>query len=401
MPDLFDATRIKSLELKNRIVRSATHEGMSDENGFPQPALLKLYERLARGGAGLIVTGYARVSRDGNSNLLGMQAIDRDDHIPAYRELVERVHACGARIAMQIAHCGRQTTRQAAGARPMAPSAVKDHALLITPRPMTGPDIERIIDAFAQAARRVKAAGFDAVQLHAAHGYLLNQFLSPYTNRRTDQWGGSIENRMRIIREIYQRCRDLVGEDYPILIKINAYDTRKKGLRLEESVIMARMMSDMGFDGIEVSCGIFEDNFSTIRGDAPLDVIVDDWDIYQRKNAFYRWTMKHLGSRIIKPLPFSEAYNREAAKTIKAAVAVPVFLVGGLNNPPTMALAIEQGHADYISLSRALIADSGFPNKIAAGSTEPSRCIHCNLCMAYATRRPLRCYHGKRLNSAA
>lgn len=401
MPDLFEATRIKTLELKNRIVRSATHEGMSDENGFPQPALIKLYERIARGGAGLIITGYAYVNRDGNSNLFRMQAIDRDDQIPAYSGLVDRVHAAGARIAMQIAHCGRQTTREAAGTQPIGPSAVRDQALLTTPRPMTGQDIQRIIDAFAQAARRVKAAGFDAVQLHAAHGYLLNQFLCPRTNRRTDRWGGSIENRMRIIGAIYQRSRALVGEHFPILIKISAYDTKKKGLRLEESVIMARMMSAMGFDGIEVSCGIFEDNFSTIRGDAPLDVFADDWEVYRKKSALYRWTMKRFGQQIIRPLPFSEAYNREAARAIKAAVSVPVFLVGGLSVPDTLARVIEQGDADYLSLSRALIADPAFPNKIAAGRTEPSRCIHCNLCMAYSSRRPLRCYHGKRLNLAA
>lgn len=401
MPDLFETTRIKTLELKNRIVRSATHEGMSDENGFPQPALIKLYERIARGGAGLIISGYAYVSRDGNSNLFRMQAIDRDAHIPAYRELVDRVHAAGARIAMQIAHCGRQTTREAAGTQPLAPSAVRDQALLTTPRPMTDRDIQRIIEAFAQAARRVKAAGFDAVQLHAAHGYLLNQFLCPRTNRRTDLWGGSIQNRMRIIGEIYQRCRALVGEDFPILIKISAYDTKKKGLRLEEGVVMARMMSEMGFDGIEVSCGIFEDNFSTIRGDAPLDVFADDWEVYRKKSALYRWILKRFGRQIIRPLPFSEAYNREAARAIKAAVSVPLFLVGGLSVPETLARVIEQGDADYLSLSRALIADPAFPDKIAAGSTEPSRCVHCNLCMAYSTRRPLRCYHGKRLNLAA
>ncbi len=398
MPNLFDATRIKTLELKNRIVRSATHEGMSDENGFPQEALFRLYERIARGGTALIITGYAFVRRDGNSNLFRMQGIDRDGHIPAYRELVDHVHNHGAKIAMQIAHSGRQTTRQAAGTQPMGPSPVKDRALFTTPRPMSARDIQDIIEAFAQAARRVKAAGFDAVQLHAAHGYLLNQFLSPYTNRRTDGWGGPIENRMRIVAEIYRRTRHLVGADFPILIKINAYDTKKNGLRLEEGVIMARMMSEMGFDGIEISCGIFEDNFSTIRGDAPLDAIVDDWDIYQKKNALYRFAMRRFGRKIINPLPFSEAYNLQAAKAVKAVVKVPVFLVGGMTVPSTIQQTIEQADADYISFSRAIIADAGFPDKIRNGCTEPSRCIHCNLCMAYSTRRPLRCYHGKRLN---
>jgi len=401
MAYLFEATRIKGLELKNRIIRSATHEGLSDENGFPGKELFQLYERIAKGGASLIMTGYAYVARDGKCHLYRMQGIDRDDHIPAYQELVNHVHNYGARVAMQIAHCGRQTTREAIGTQPIAPSPIKDKSLFSAPREMTEQDIARIIEAFAQAARRVKAGGFDAVQIHAAHGYLLNQFLSPYTNRRTDRWGGSIENRMRIVTEIYQRCRKQVGNDFPILIKINAYDTMKNGLRLDESITMARMISEMGFDGIEVSCGIFEDNFSSVRGDAPLDTILDDWDIYRRKNPLYRFVMRRFGERIVKPLPFSEAYNLEAAKAIKCAVTIPVFLVGGMVVPATMEQIIERGDVDYISLSRALVADANFPNKIRNGSNEPSRCVHCNLCMGYLTKRPLRCYHGKRMNTSS
>jgi len=186
-----------------------------------------------------------------------------------------------------------------------------------------------------------------------------------------------------------------------IRIKINAYDTKKNGLRLEESVIMAKMMNAMGFDGIEISRGIFEDNFSTIRGNAPLDVILDDWDIYQKKNALYRFGPRRFGQKIVNPLPFSQAYNLQTAKAIKAAVTIPVFLVGGMTVPRTIHQAIEQGDADYISLSRAIIADANFPNKIRNGRTGPSRYVHCNLCMAYATRRPLRCYHGKRLNAGS
>jgi 2,4-dienoyl-CoA reductase-like NADH-dependent reductase (Old Yellow Enzyme family) len=401
MAYLFEPTRIGNMELKNRIIRSATHEGMSDENGFPGKALFQLYERLARGGASLIITGYAFVSRDGKCHLFRMQGIDRDEHIPAYQKLTDHAHTHGAKIAMQIAHCGRQTTSEAAGTQPIAPSPVKDKSLFTVPREMTEEDIERVIEAFAQAARRVKASGFDAVQLHAAHGYLLNQFLSPYTNRRKDRWGGSVENRMRIISGIYTRCRAAVGDAFPLLIKINAYDTMKHGLRLEESAVMARMMSEMGFDGIEVSCGIHEDNFSTCRGDAPIDAILDDWDIYKRKNPIYRFIMRQFGERIVGPAPFIEAYNLEAAKAIKAAVRCPVFLVGGNIVPENIERIIEQGDVDYISLSRPLIADSGFPGKIRSGNMEVSRCVRCNLCVAYSTTQPLRCYHGKRLSLPA
>jgi 2,4-dienoyl-CoA reductase-like NADH-dependent reductase (Old Yellow Enzyme family) len=260
-------------------------------------------------------------------------------------------------------HCGRQTTAEAIGTQPIAPSPVDDTFWDIVPREMTERDIERVIMSFAQAAGRVKQSGFDAVQIHGAHGYLVNQFLSPHTNRREDQWGGSIENRMRFLREIYQRSRQIVGDDFPMLIKINAQDGMQDGLRLEESVIMAQMMSDMGFDGIEVSRGINEDGGCELFGNGEFGGDVE------------------------------EAYNRDAARLIKQSVQAPVFLVGGLTDPSTMANIIENGDADYISMCRALIANPDFPNKITAGSREPSRCTRCHLCIdGYSSDNPLRCY---------
>jgi 2,4-dienoyl-CoA reductase-like NADH-dependent reductase (Old Yellow Enzyme family) len=395
MSVLFETTSIKGMKLENRLVRSATHEGMADGNGFPTPSLFSLYERLARGGVGLIVTGYASVCPDGKSPFLNMLSMDSDEYIPKYRELVEQVHRSGTRIAMQIAHCGRQTTEQAIGTQPIAPSAVKENSMFVIPREMTEDDIERVIEAFAQSARRVKESGFDAVQIHGAHGYLVNQFLSPYTNRRRDRWGGSIENRMRFVSEIYHRSRKLIGEDYPLLIKINATDNMRKGLRLEESAVMAEMMSGMGFDGIEVSCGIAEDGLSQLRGDVPIEVFLKELEVYRRKNPLYRFIMRRFGKSIVKPPPLTHAYNREAARAIRRRVGVPVFLVGGITDPAAMEEIVKSGDADYISLCRALIADPAFPKKIREGSNEPSRCIHCNLCVGYMATEPLRCYNGR------
>ena len=177
MSALFEKTEIKGMELKNRLVRSATHEAMADDEGFPTDRLFKLYERLAKGGVGLIITGHTYVSRDGKDK--AMLGIDSDEHISKYRELVNHVHQNGAKIAMQINHCGRQTTKEMTGTQPIAPSAVKDKSLLVMPREMTEEDIERIIEAFAQAARRVKESGFDGIQLHGAHGFVFhrNRFL--------------------------------------------------------------------------------------------------------------------------------------------------------------------------------------------------------------------------------
>ena len=397
MSVLFDKTKIKGMQLKNRLVRSATHEAMADEDGFPTNQLFKLYERLAKGGVGLIITGYTYVCRDGKSK--AMLGIDTDEHISRYRELVNHVHQNGAKIAMQINHCGRQTTKEMTGNQPIAPSAVKDKVLFVMPREMTEEDIERVIEAFAQAARRVKESGFDAVQIHAAHGYLISQFLCPHTNRREDKWGGSIQNRLRFVTEIYERIRKSVGDDYPILIKINAYDRMKNGLKPEEGITIAKKIAEIGFDGIEVSCGIGEDGGSTLRGDIPIDVLLDEWDMYKSKGFLFQFIMRKFGHMLIKPIPFTEGYNRESANLIKKEVNVPIFAVGGMTDPVFMEETIRDGEADYISLCRALITDPKFPDKIRNGSRELSRCIHCNLCLFYLPTRSVRCYQGKRMKS--
>ncbi len=401
MPDLFEKTAIKSMELKNRLVRSATVERMCDDGGLPTQDLYGLYGRLAKGGVGLIITGMTYVSPDGKTFPTGSAGIDTDESVAAWRALTDHIHSLGTgvKIAMQIAHGGRQTTRAAIGQTPMAPSAVTDGSNFVTPREMTEDDIEPTIEAFAQAARRVKESGFDAVQLHGGHGYLVNGFLNPHTNRRTDRWGGSLENRMRFVSEIYSRSRKLVGNDFPILIKTSAYDHMKKGIKIDEGIRAAERLAAMGIDGIEVSCGIAEDGMSTLRGRLPLDVLIEDLGMF-RKNALMRFVMRRFGDRIMKTEPFHEDYNRSAARAIKERVTVPVFAVGGIIRPKTMEDIVASGDADYISLSRSLIYSPIFPRKIQEGSREPSGCIHCNHCLFYLSLGPLRCYNGKRIKTA-
>ena len=394
---LFEPIRINRLRLKNRLVRSATYEGMAGDSGFPTEKIFRLYGRLARGGVGLIITGFAYVAEDGVGFMPGMNGIHTDSHIAAYRKLTAHVHDNDACIAMQIAHAGRQTTEAAIGARPMAPSAVKDTSTFVRPRAMSENDIARAIEAFGQGARRAYESGFDAVQIHAAHGYLLSSFLCPHTNRRSDRWGGAVANRMRIIQKIYRRCRELVGEDYPILVKISATDTMKNGLTLEDSQAMACMMDAMGFDGIEVSCGIGEDGGSTIRGDLPVDVVLDHWEMYRKKNPLFKFVMRRWGQKLKPPVPFTENYNLASARAIKQVVQAPVFAVGGFVRPAAMEAAIRNGDVDGIALCRPLIADPQFPKKIANGDADVSRCIQCNLCLFYFTVAPLKCYHGKRM----
>jgi 2,4-dienoyl-CoA reductase-like NADH-dependent reductase (Old Yellow Enzyme family) len=170
----------------------------------------------------------------------------------------------------------------------------------------------------------------------------------------------------------------------------------KSGLKQEEGVMMAEMMADLGFDGIEVSCGIGEDGGSTLRGDFPIDVILEKIPNYKKSNPIFKFILRHFGEKIVKPVPFSTSFNREAAREIKRKVNIPVFLVGGMTDPSEMEDAIENGDADYISLSRALINNPKFPSKLRDGSREPSKCLHCNLCLFCVLMEPLRCYYGKK-----
>ncbi|KPA11975.1 NADH-dependent flavin oxidoreductase [Candidatus Magnetomorum sp. HK-1] len=393
MAKLFEKSTIKSMELKNRIIRSSTVDSMCDD-GNPTEMHYKLFEKLAKGGTGLIITGMSYVSQDGRHLTPAMcLAIDKDEQIPKLKALTDHVHQYDTKIAMQIGHCGRQTSLKALGTMPMAPSPVKEKIGKDIPREMTEEDIERTIEAFSEAARRVKESGFDAVQINANHGYLVNQFLSPYTNRRKDKWGGTVENRMRFVIEIYKRCRVSVGEEFPVFIKMNAYDNMKNGLKLDEGVVMAQMMAEAGFDGIEVSCGIMEDGWSFLRGNFPVEIFIDDLGMF--KNPIIAFIMRRFGRKLIKTPAFKVAFNRENAKLIKSKVDVPVFVVGGLSDPKVINDIIESGDADYVALSRPLIKNPSFPNRIKEGNDEPSKCISCNHCLPYLLMAPLRCYNGK------
>lgn len=395
MPTLFEETRIKSMTLKNRIVRSATVEGMSDETGKPTDDLLPLYERLVRGGTGLIITGMSYISEDGKFNKTGSLGIHDDTLIPVYRAITDRIHEQGGAIAMQIAHSGRQTTPAVIGSRPIAPSEVVDRSNFVTPRAMTEDDIRRVIDDFAAAAGRAREGGFDAVQIHGAHGYLVSSFLCPHTNRRTDRWGGSLENRMRFVAEVVTACRSAVGDVYPLLIKLSVTDGMKHGMTLSDGVEAARMLDGLGIDGIEVSCGIGEDGMTTLRGSLPVDAMLDDLGLF-RGRPLMRFFTRRFGKRLFST-PFTEEYNLDAARAVKEAVTAPVFTVGGISRPERMEEIVREGWADYISLSRPLIIQPQWPKKIQEGNAGPTRCIRCNHCLFYLPIAPLRCYYGRRI----
>lgn len=391
----FEPAQLNGLDLSCRIIRSATHEGMADDRGRPTEELIRCYERLARGGVGLIIAGYSGISQQGKCPLHNMTMLDSDELIPAWRELTDRVHAAGGKIFAQVAHSGRQTRKKITGMRPAAPSALRDFLYWDNvPHRLTEREIHRVTDDFAAAMLRAKAAGFDGVQLHCAHGYLLSGFLSPHMNHRRDKWGGSTENRFRIVGEIMQKARPMLG-DFPIIVKINCFEKAHDGIKPEEAVKIAKLMENAGFDAIEVSCALAAEGFGMSRGGFPYKIMcVDNYRFEHIPPIFYPVVKPFMWALMHSPEP-TVMYNVDAAAMIKQAVSVPVAVVGGIHTVNDINSVIDSGKADFVSISRPLILEPDLVNKFKSGTQSAARCICCNYCLIGAEQRPLRCYYGK------
>jgi len=348
MKKIFEETTINSMTLANRLVRSATWEGMCEGDGRPTAKLASCYRDLAAGGVGLIITGYTFVRPDGKQ-LPGKMGIHRDDFSADMMGLVRVVHEKGGKICLQLVHAGGQTDTQTAGRKPLAPSAVRVDQFPEKPSAMSERDIEEVVAAFGDGARRAKNYGFDAVQLHAAHGYLINQFLSPLTNRRVDRYGGSVENRCRFLLEVYRRVRSEVGNDFPVLAKLNGSDNLEGGLDIRDAIHACHLLDKENIDAIEVSGGT-----SASKERSPVRVKIDK--------------------------PGQEAYNLELAREIKEAVLCPVMVVGGFRSFEVVRKVIVEEGIDYVSMARPFIREPGLVNRWQDGDLSRARCISCNGC---------------------
>ncbi|MDR3588538.1 MAG: NADH:flavin oxidoreductase [Negativicutes bacterium] len=391
--EVFEPSSLAGVKLKNRIFRSATHEGVGQSRGFRLDELKDRYVRLAQGGVGAIITGYTGVCRSGKA-WPNMLMIDDDDAIPDFSQITAALKPYGTPLFLQLAHGGGRTDPTVTGSPTKAPSKHHYKGAVSPAAQLTETDIRAIILNFAQAVDRARRSGFDGVQLHAAHGYLLSAFLSPRLNTRSDRWGGSTENRFRMIREIITLARETVGS-YPIMVKFSAYDFERNGLRLEEAVRLATLFQEASFDAIEISCGN-EDWFSAIRTpQIPVDAIL----AFEPTLKEASWLKRRLASLLIPHLfkthRETENYNIEAAAIIKAHIDIPVIVVGGIRNLSTISDIIGRQKADYVSLCRPFILEPDLVDKLKTGRQEASRCLNCNYCLLGVTANPLRCYYGR------
>jgi 2,4-dienoyl-CoA reductase-like NADH-dependent reductase (Old Yellow Enzyme family) len=370
---LFSPIKIGKVELPNRFLCSATYEVMAKETGEVSDELVKRYVKLAKGDVGLSVTGLMYVQSSGRGYKY-QTGIHQDSMTDGLTELVDAVHQAGGKIAFQLAHSGRQTTKGMIGQTPLAPSSRgRDPLNFVKPKEMTETEILETIRAFGAAAKRAVEAGADGIQLHAAHGYLICEFLSPFFNIRTDSWGGSDANRFRFLKEIYQEVKKVVPDGYPVFVKLNTNDyTPKEGITPV------------------LSCGATNYSYMNMcRGDVPTAEIVQGLS----------WWEKPIGKMMIGKLEgkynLEEGYNLEAARMIKPVLGdTPLFLVGGMRTVSHMENILEKNYADVISMSRPFIREPFLAKKIEEGEMKKVSCVSCNRCMAAVVNNfPVYCYN--------
>jgi 2,4-dienoyl-CoA reductase-like NADH-dependent reductase (Old Yellow Enzyme family) len=348
MSRLFEATIINKIKLSNRFVRSATYEGLANEDGSCTNRLTEKIAELADRSVGLIITSHTFVSPEGRARPLQL-GIYKDAMISGLREMTEAVHRKKSRIILQLSHGGAQADPKISGLEALGPSTFEKADRTVSEE-MSIADIFRIVESFGDAALRARQAGFDGIQIHAGHGYLLSEFLSPHFNKRNDAYGSSLENRTRFLLEVFDKIRARAGKDFAVLVKLNSEDFLENGLQMDEMVSVSQMLEAKGIDAIEIS------------GGTPL-------------------SGKKIPSRegILKTEE-EEVYYRKAASQFKKMVKVPLILVGGIRSFGVAERLVDEGLADYIALSRPLIREPHLVSRWQSGDLSKATCISCNLC---------------------
>ena len=388
MSILFESFKIGSITIPNRFVRSATIECVAADNGEITDDYLKIYSRLAKGGIGLIIPGNYFVHQNGRAHAR-IPLLDNDNIIKDLKKLTRIIHEGNAKTFAQLCHGGRLCEYKVINEQPVAPSVVPVRIDGTVPRELSNNEIVEIIEAFGDAALRAKKANFDGVQIHAAHGFLINQFLSKRTNKRKDKWGGLLENRMNFLVQVYNNIRSKVGNDFPITMKINSDDYLKGGFNLEECIRVCKKMESLGLCAIEVSGGSKEAGVSTAKGEIPMDLAM--------KNRTLRQILSSLiyMRQIKKASRYKDGFFLDNAAAIKKELTIPVIAVGGMREFTFMENAVLSNKTDLISMSRPFICQPNLIRLFKDNKADRSRCTNCNRCAIDTAVHfnPLRC-HG-------
>lgn len=371
-PDAFAPARLGPITLRNRILKAATFEGMTGDQTV-SPRLVEFHRRMAKGGVGLTTVAFCAVSPEGMGT--PNELVLSDAAIPGLRRVADAVHAEGGAISAQIGHAG--AVAAAAGLPATTPSALFSPLAMKRTKAASEADIRRILADFGAATRRLREAGFDAVEVHLGHGYLASEFLSPRLNRRRDDWGGPLVNRSRFAREAVQAAKEAAGDRMAVLAKLNMDDGVPGGFWLDESIAVARMLeADGALDALELTGGSsFENPMYLFRGEAPIH------EMARSMPRAVALGLKLFGRFFFRSYPFEEAYFRRHARQFRAALRMPVVLLGGINRRDTIEQAMADGF-DFVAMGRGLLRDPELVNRMARGEASESLCVHCNKCMA-------------------
>jgi 2,4-dienoyl-CoA reductase-like NADH-dependent reductase (Old Yellow Enzyme family) len=370
--DVFAPAKLGPITLRNRVIKAATFEGCTPQ-GKVTDRLIDFHRAVGAGGAAMTTVAYLAVSPEGRTDKRCLML--RDDTMPGLRRLTDTVHEQGAAVAAQLGHAGPVANPKSNGAPALAPSRGFSPMGTVM-RAVSEQDIARITTAYAEAAVRAKECGFDALELHLGHNYLLSAFLSPKLNRRKDGFGGSLENRARFPRQVVTAVRQAVGDSVAVTAKLNMADGVPGGLWLDESVQVAQMLeADGTLDALELTGGSSLANpMYLFRGEAPLR------EFGATLPKPLQLGFRFLGHRFMPSYPFEEAFFLPYARQVRAATTMPLILLGGINRLDTIQSALDEGFS-FVAMARALLREPDLVNKMVAGTRDASLCVHCNKCM--------------------
>lgn len=391
---IFTPCQIGPITLRNRTIRSAAFENMAYGNK-PSQDLYNYHTAVAKGGIGMTTIAYASVSQSGLS--FDGQLWLREEIVPELKKLTDAIHAEGAKASIQIGHCGNMTHRATCGCKPLSPSGRFNLYSPTFTRKMQIADIDQIVDDFGKAVDLCRRAGFDCIEVHAGHGYLISQFLSPYTNHRKDEYGGSLENRMRFMRRVLTRVMEEAKDDMAIVVKTNMFDGFRSGLKEDECLKIAQEMEKIGVHALVLTAGfVSKAPMHVMRGAMPIKTLA----YYMDCKKF--WWLKlglHIGGRMIIPtVPYKDAYFFDTAMKFRQNLKMPLIYVGGMVNIEDMEKVVNSGFTAF-QMARALVQDTNFVNKLQSGEVTKSACGHSNYCIGRMYTLEMKCHQCMEKNA--
>ena len=385
---IFTSCQIGPVTLRNRVIRSAAFENMAYGNR-PSEDLFNYHVSVARGGVGMTTVAYAAVSQSGLS--FDGQLWMREEIVPELKRLTDAVHAEGAKASIQLGHCGNMTHRATCGCKPVGASGGLNMYSPTFVRELRKEEILDLVKDFGHAVELARQAGFDCVEIHAGHGYLISQFLSPYTNRRHDEFGGSLENRMRFMRLVIEEVMRVAADDMGVVVKVNMHDGFKGGMEQEECIKVAQELERLGVHALVLTAGfVSKAPMEVMRGAMPLKTLRHYMDF--KKFWWLKWGLAFVGRLMIPTRPYSEGYFLEDAKVFRANLKLPLIYVGGLISKEKMEEVLDAGFMG-LQVARALVHDTDFVNKIKSGEITRSGCKHSNYCIGRMYTLEMKCHH--------